>query len=94
MGQLRTNLACQIFWRIYKRFLKLLAKNMPTVYGSITIKEDVWLGTGAIILPNVTIGEGAVVGAGSVVNKSVLPFTVVSGVPARLIRKLDTRDQI
>ena len=39
------------------------SENMPTAYGPITIKEDAWLGTGAIVLPNVTIGEGAVVGA-------------------------------
>ena len=64
------------------------SKNMPTMYGPITIKEDAWLGTGAIILPNVIIGEGAIVGAGSVVNRNVPPFTIVAGVPARPIRKL------
>jgi acetyltransferase-like isoleucine patch superfamily enzyme len=68
------------------------SKNMPTAYGPITIKEDAWLGTGVIILPNVTIGEGAVVGAGSVVNKNVPPFTVVAGVPARPVRKLTIQE--
>ncbi len=54
--------------------------------GSITIERDAWLGTGAVILPDVTIGEGAVVGANSVVTKSVAPYTVVGGVPAHKIK--------
>ena len=65
---------------------------MPTVYGPITIKEDAWLGTCVIILPNITIGKAATVGAGSVVNKSAPPFTVVAGVPARPIRELTIKE--
>ncbi len=57
--------------------------------GSITLCSDVWIGTGAVILPGVTIGEGAVVGANSVVTKSVPPYTVVGGVPARQIKRLN-----
>jgi acetyltransferase-like isoleucine patch superfamily enzyme len=57
--------------------------------GSITIQSDAWIGTGAVILPNVTIGEGAVVGANSVVTKSVAPYTVVGGVPAHFIKTVD-----
>jgi acetyltransferase-like isoleucine patch superfamily enzyme len=56
--------------------------------GSITIDKDAWIGTGAVILPNVTIGEGAVVGANSVVIKSVAPYTVVGGVPAHFIKNV------
>ena len=48
----------------------------------VTIEEDVFVGPGAIILPNVVIGRGAVVTAGSVVTKSVPPMTVVQGNPA------------
>src|SRR5437016_8535106 len=48
----------------------------------ITIEEDAFIGPGAIILPNVTIGRGAVVTAGSVVSSSVAPMTVVQGNPA------------
>ena len=56
--------------------------------GSITIDSDAWIGTGAVILPNVTIGEGAVGGANSVVTKSVAPYTVVGGVPAHKIKEV------
>jgi len=59
------------------------------VHGHIQIDDDAWLGTGSIILPNVRIGRGAVVGAGSVVTKDVPDFTVVVGVPAKAIRKID-----
>jgi len=58
------------------------------VHGHIEIDDDAWLGTGSIILPNVRIGSGAVVGAGSVVTKDVPDFTVVGGVPAKPIKKI------
>ena len=51
----------------------------------ITIEDDAFIGPGAIILPNVTIGRGAVITAGSVVSSSVGPMTVVQGNPARPI---------
>ncbi len=54
--------------------------------GSITIEADAWIGTGSVILPGVTIGEGAVVGANSVVTKNVPPYTVVGGIPAHKIK--------
>jgi acetyltransferase-like isoleucine patch superfamily enzyme len=57
--------------------------------GFITVESDAWIGTGAVILPNVTIGEGAVVGANSVVTKNVAPYTVVGGVPAHIIKQVD-----
>jgi maltose O-acetyltransferase len=56
--------------------------------GSITICPDAWIGAGAVILPNVTIGEGAVVGANSVVTKDVAPYTIVGGIPARVIKEV------
>jgi acetyltransferase-like isoleucine patch superfamily enzyme len=54
--------------------------------GGITVEQDAWIGTGAVILPGVTIGEGAVVGANSVVTKNVPCYTVVGGVPAHHIK--------
>lgn len=55
--------------------------------GRITIQDNVWIGDNAVILSGVTIGEGAIVGANSVVTKDVPPFTVVGGVPARIIKQ-------
>jgi acetyltransferase-like isoleucine patch superfamily enzyme len=53
----------------------------------IVVHDDVWIGFGAVILPGVTIGRGSIVGAGAVVTGDVAPYSVVGGVPARLIRK-------
>ncbi|MCA9189259.1 MAG: acyltransferase [Planctomycetales bacterium] len=55
-------------------------------YGPVQIGNDVWIGTGAAILPGVTIGDHAVVGAGAVVNRDVPPWMVVVGVPARILK--------
>ncbi len=55
--------------------------------GDTVIKSDAWIGMGATIMPGVTIGEGAVVAAGSMVVKDVLPYTVVGGNPAKLIKQ-------
>jgi acetyltransferase-like isoleucine patch superfamily enzyme len=54
----------------------------------IIIKRNAWIGTGATILPGITIGENAVVAAGAVVSKDVVPNTVVGGVPARFIKNI------
>jgi maltose O-acetyltransferase len=53
----------------------------------IVIEDDVWIGFNAVILPGVTIGESSIVGAGAVVTKDIAPYSIVGGVPARLIRK-------
>ena len=52
----------------------------------VRIQNDVWIGANCIILPGVTIGEGAVIGAGSIVTKSIPPFSMAVGNPARVIR--------
>uniref|UniRef100_UPI002ED4383B acyltransferase n=1 Tax=Micromonospora acroterricola TaxID=2202421 RepID=UPI002ED4383B len=52
----------------------------------VTIGDDVWVGTRAVILHGVTIGRGAVIGAGAVVTRSVPPYGVAAGNPARVIR--------
>lgn len=53
----------------------------------VRVGNDVWLGHGSLVLPGVTIGDGAVVGGGSVVTADVEPFTIVVGNPARPIRR-------
>jgi len=53
----------------------------------VTIGPNTWLAAGCIILPGVTVGEGAVVAAGSVVTRDVEPYTVVGGIPAVEIKK-------
>lgn len=63
-------------------------------HGHIEIDDDAWLGTGCIILPDVRISKGAIVGAGAVVTKNVPDFTVVAGVPAKPIKKLDILEEI
>jgi acetyltransferase-like isoleucine patch superfamily enzyme len=64
-------------------------KSLPDVSTQpIVIGNDVWIGFGSTILKGVTIGDGAVVGAGSFVTKDVEPFTIVVGNPARFIREI------
>ena len=53
----------------------------------VKIGKDVWIGAGAIVLPGAQIGDGAVIGAGAVVSGYIEPYTVVAGVPARMIKK-------
>jgi maltose O-acetyltransferase len=57
----------------------------PEILSPVTIGDHVWIGSRALILPGVTLGEGAVVAAGAVVTNNVEPYTVVAGVPARPI---------
>lgn len=58
----------------------------------VHIGKNAWIGAGATILPGVTIGDNAVVGAASVVTKDVEPDTIVAGNPARFIKSIPTRD--
>lgn len=55
-------------------------------YKTIIIEDDVWIGANCMILAGVSIGKGAVVAGGSVVTKSVLPYAIVGGNPAKLLR--------
>ena len=52
----------------------------------VTIEDDVWVGANAVILPGVTVGRHAVIAAGAVVTKDVPPFSVVGGVPAKVLK--------
>lgn len=55
----------------------------------VVIEDEGWVGANAVVLPGVRIGRGAVVAAGAVVTKDVAPYTIVGGVPARMIRERD-----
>jgi acetyltransferase-like isoleucine patch superfamily enzyme len=66
----------------------------PDAIASVVIGDDVWVGNGALILKGVTIGDGAVIAARSVVTKDVPPDTIVAGNPARVIKELARTDEI
>ena len=55
---------------------------------NVVIQDKAWIGFNATLLKGITIGEGAIIGAGSVVSNDVAPFTIVAGNPARVIREL------
>lgn len=78
----------------YRLQSKLLGRRLVGSKLGITIGNDVWIGDQAIILPGLSIGDGAIVGAGAVVTKSVEPFTIVAGNPARVIRKRFSQETI
>lgn len=61
------------------------SKDFSCVAGIVTLHDNSWIGAKAIILPGVTIGEGAVVAAGAVVTHDIEPYTIVGGVPAHCI---------
>lgn len=69
-----------------------IAPNKRPLYskGSVIIEDNVWIGEMVCIMPNVTIGRGAVVGANAVVTKDVPPYCVVGGNPAHIIKNLQT----
>lgn len=73
--------------RIPNRELRRIDANEPA--RPIHIESNVWIGFDACVLPGVTVGEGSIVGARSVVTTDVAPYTVVAGNPARVIRRLE-----
>lgn len=69
-------------------------KSRPVVAKLTSIGNDVWIGHGAFVLPGVTIGDGAVVAAMSVVTKNVPPYAVVAGSPARIVKMRFPPEQV
>jgi len=59
--------------------------------GKVRIMHDTWIGTGVIILPNITVHEFSIIGAGAVVTKDVPAYSIVAGVPAKVIKKLERK---
>jgi len=69
--------------------LKKIWSELPSnikVKGDITIGHDVWIGENAIIMSGVEIGSGAIIACGAVVTKNVAPYSIVGGVPAKIIK--------
>lgn len=67
--------------------LKMSPSDRPmTSKGSVIIGKNVWVGDKSTILPGVTIGEGTVIAANSVVTKSIPPYSIVAGIPARVVK--------
>lgn len=77
-----------LFYRINNTFkLNIVSKDLDfPEYKSINIGHDVWIGTRAIILDGVNIGNGAVIAAGALVTKDVPPYAIVGGVPSKVIK--------
>ena len=78
--------------RFYEKILDLSYKFQSK--GEINVGNDVLIGQSAIILPGVTIGNGSVVGAGTVVTSDVDPYTIVAGVPGKCIRSRFEKETI
>jgi acetyltransferase-like isoleucine patch superfamily enzyme len=68
---------------------KLPENDLPVI-----IEDDVWVGTGAIILKGVTIRRGSIVAAGAVVTKSCEPYSIIGGIPATLLKRRFTSDEL
>lgn len=67
----------------------LPSEKRKNYYAPITIGKNVWIGSNATILQGVTIGEWAVVAAGAVITKDVPSYTIVGGIPAKIIKKVE-----
>lgn len=71
-----------------------VAEKLPSNDQPVTIEDGCWIGANVTILKGVTIGKGSVVAAGAVVNKSCEPYSIIAGVPARVIGKRFSEDEI
>ena len=67
-------------------------RELPGQQAAVILEDDVWIGTRSMVLRGVTIHRGAVVASGAVVTKDVPPYTVVGGVPAKVIRKIEQEE--
>jgi acetyltransferase-like isoleucine patch superfamily enzyme len=77
---------------VYDTDFHEVEQGAPVRVAAVTLEDNVWIGRAAIVLPGVTVGEGAVVAAGAVVTSDVPPRTVVAGNPARVVREIRAPD--
>jgi len=78
---------CQIIDQMHGLQKGELIANQQSVLGTVDIGQDCWIGVGVTVLSNVSIGDGVIIGAGSVVSKDVPSNEIWAGVPAKFIRK-------
>ena len=71
-----------------------IKEKLPENDETVKIEDDVWIGANVTILKGVTIGRGAVIAAGSVVTKSILPYSIAGGIPAKHIKYRFNIDEI
>ena len=71
-----------------------MEEKLPENDQPVTIEDGVWVGANVTVLKGVTIGRGSVVAAGAVVTKSFPPYSIIGGVPAKLIRMRFTEEEI
>jgi galactoside O-acetyltransferase len=67
--------------------LNIPIREQGHTYGEIVIEDDVWIASNCVITANTKIGKGSIIGAGAVVTKDVEPYSIMGGVPAKLIKK-------
>lgn len=71
-----------------------VAEKLPENDAPVVIEDDVWCGANVIILKGVTIGRGSIVAAGAVVTQSFPPYSIIGGVPAKLLKQRFTGEEI
>ena len=69
------------------KFIMDSHEKLPKNDAPVIIEDDVWAGANITILKGVTIGRGCVIAAGAVVNKSMPPYSIIGGVPARVLKR-------
>lgn len=84
-----------VFYSIHKQCgITFADKSYYNEMGKVKIGNDVWIGTNAVILDDITIGDGAVIAAGAIVTKDVAAYTIVGGIPAKPIKKRFSEETI
>jgi len=92
LGKITIGNFCQVgpnvVFETVTHYIELSGNYRETIVKPIIVKDKVWIGANCIILPGVTIGEGAVIAASALVNKNVPPYTVYGGIPAKFIKNV------